>query len=68
MLALPLIATKPVILLTLRSARRAAAGVGRWYCNLLADAALERGRAVASVYLMAMGMDERPAKTRERDY
>ncbi|HVO00728.1 MAG TPA: hypothetical protein VMT54_00930 [Candidatus Cybelea sp.] len=68
-----LIALKPVVFLTLRSARRSAIRVGHWYCNLLADAALERGRAVTSAYLTAMGIDANylsaeDGRRRERDY
>jgi hypothetical protein len=51
------IALKPIVFLMLRSAHRSAIRFGRSCCNLLADAALERGRAVTCAYLTAMGID-----------
>ena len=70
---LSLVALKPVAVLMLRSVGRSAIRVGRCCGGLLADAALERGRAVTCAYLMAMGIDANylsagDGRRRERDY
>ena len=70
---LSLVALKPVAVLTLRSVHRFAIRFGRCCGSLLADAALERGRAVTCAYLMAMGIDADylsagDGRRRERDY
>lgn len=70
---LPLFALKPVVFLTLRSVHRSAILFGRWYCNVLTEAALDRGRAVTCAYLMAMGIDvhgisAKNPRRREPDY
>ena len=63
---LPLVALKPVILLTLRSAPRPAIRLARLACNLLADAALARGQAVTSTYLTAIGFPSQDLWAEER--
>ncbi|HVZ02276.1 MAG TPA: hypothetical protein VHA35_22410 [Dongiaceae bacterium] len=61
-------ALKPVLLLTLRSVRLPLCAIGRALCG----AAEMRGRAVASTYLMAMGLNADrppdPCRRGDRDY
>jgi hypothetical protein len=51
------VAPKPYTFLRLRSVGRAAFRVGQVCFNLLGNAAEARGRAIATTYLTAMGID-----------
>ncbi|HTO60970.1 MAG TPA: hypothetical protein VMW18_08800 [Candidatus Binatia bacterium] len=61
---LTLVSMKPILALSLRSAGRPFTALG----HILVGAAEMRGRAVASTYLMAMGINPNRGEERRGDY
>jgi len=61
---LTLVSLKPILALSLRATARPFTALGR----ILVGAAEMRGRAMASTYLMAMGINPNDGEDRRREY